>query len=78
VFGIIVFPSKKNIFYELLLELVEKIKCNYTFINSAQRHFVTISFDLWMSVGHDIFALVICFKELMGSQSKLSLVKNLT
>jgi hypothetical protein len=59
---IIVFPSRIYFFNELLLGLVEKTKQLYVLLALLECHYVTTSFDLWMSkVGHDIFALVINF-----------------
>jgi hypothetical protein len=59
----IVFPSGlKKFSNELLPILVEKTKQLYILQTLIECHFITPSFDMWMSkVGHDIFALVIYF-----------------
>jgi hypothetical protein len=59
---IIVFPFEKQIFHELLLDLVKKTKQLYILLTLAKFHSTTTSFDLWTSKsGHDIFAFVIKF-----------------
>jgi hypothetical protein len=51
----IVFPSRKQIFNELLLGLVEKTRQLYVLLVLVEYHFAIANFDLWMSkVGHDI------------------------
>jgi hypothetical protein len=58
----IVFPSKFFFSNELLPGLVEKTKQLCVLLTLEECHFITVSFDLWMSKGgHDIFALVINF-----------------
>jgi hypothetical protein len=58
----IVFPSRKQFSHELQPKLVEKTKQLYVLPSLVECHFITSSFDLWMSkVGHEVFALVINF-----------------
>ncbi len=58
----IFFPSIKQVSNELWPILMEKIKNIYVLPTLIKCHFVTTSFDLWMSkASHDIFALVIKF-----------------
>ncbi len=57
----LMFPSKKQIFQEVLPKLVEKCMQKYVLPLLADC-ISTTSFDLWTSHGaHDVFALVIQF-----------------
>jgi hypothetical protein len=56
------FPSLKKFSHDFFLSLEEKTKQTYVFPFLEKHHFVTISFDLWMSKDvHDVFAMVIFF-----------------
>jgi hypothetical protein len=53
---------ENNFSNELLLELMEKTKQLYVLSTLKECHFLTTSFDMWMSKArHDIFTLVINF-----------------
>jgi hypothetical protein len=55
-------PFIKFFSHDFFLSLEEKTKQTYVFPFLEKYHFVTISFDLWMSKDvHDVFAMVIFF-----------------
>jgi hypothetical protein len=53
----VVFPSKKQFSYEILLKLVEKMKQLYV-LPKLGNYIFTTSFDLWMSKAHVILLLL--------------------